>query len=35
MEKELEGDNPVFRVEIAGVISAISYKRAIFFTVER
>jgi hypothetical protein len=35
MEKELEGDDPAFRAEIAGVIPTISYKRAVSSTVER
>jgi hypothetical protein len=35
MEKELKGDDSAFRAEIAGVIPAISYKRAVSSTVER
>jgi len=35
MEKELKGDNPAFRAEIAGVVPAISHKRAVSSTAER
>jgi hypothetical protein len=35
MERELKGDNPAFRAEIAGVTPTISHKRAVSSTAER
>ena len=35
MERELAGDNPAFRVEIAGVTPVQGHKRAISSTVKR
>jgi hypothetical protein len=35
IERELTGDNPAFRAEIAGVTPAQGYKRAVSSTAER